>query len=383
MLTKFAIKDLDKSMLMKLALTSCNWDMELASAIVEASEHESTGAIVATPNFGGKTELSVADRIDVFAGIVAPEFIENIAESETVMNNPRILVSLSRLEGESDIIDMVDKAIAMEEEDIVILMPGAEMKSVAALKVNHLHGAIRILPVMVGTISGNDNADALFDLSVSTGATALGTSSGVSLSTLKDADFGSAERVIYSKGRLIIEKPKGDQEKRDALASSYIEASNKETLEIAKEALRRRSSLVSGKSVEIKIGGENKSSVMEKKDRADDAIQAIQNSIKHGVLPGGGMAYTYLAKQSFSAGFEKALMCPLQILSAENAVSLTFELYKEPVCYSSKHGIVGISSEEAPIDSLDTVLSVLEQAIELAKLITSVKATVISNTQRA
>ncbi len=119
---------------------------------------------------------------------------------------------------------------------------------------------------------------------------------------------------------------------------------------------------------------------MEKKDRADDAIQALQNSIKHGILPGGGMAYAYLANKDFAKNFKDALMAPISILSKGNAVQLTFEIYSGLVSYNSEHGIVGIDSEHSPVDSYSTVVSVLEQAITLAKLVSSIKATVVSNT---
>ncbi len=379
-LSSIAIQNPNDKMLMKLALTSTNWDYPLSRAIVSAADYAKTGAIVATPNFGGETKLQVADKIDIFAAVLAPEFISDIAESKTEMHNPKILVSLTRLEGESDILDMVDTVIKNEEEDIVILMPGAEVKSIAALKVNHLGRVLNILPVMVGSISGGDNADALYDISVAVGATPLGTSSGKSLSSLSEDNFGTAKSVIYEKGRLIIEDAGGEEGKRKSLANSYIVASEKEPVERMKEAMRRRSSLVSGKSIEIKIGGANNASILEKKDRADDAIQSVQNAIKYGVLPGGGMAYAYLAHQSISAAFTSALMYPIDILSGTNAVPLSFELYNELVSYNSEEGIIGISSDMAPMDSYSTVMSVLEQSLELAKLISSIKATVVSNT---
>lgn len=375
-LKDLAVIDLSRDMIKRVALTSTNWDEELAECITEAFEYSDAQSVVATPNFGGSTEVNIADEININALIASPEFIDDYETSETAMKDPKIIVTLSQVEGESDLIDMIDKLIEMEEENIVILMPKADVRSVAALRVNHTAGVIRILPVLVG--SGIEENDTLYDISVAVGAEPFGDMSGLSLKDITPERLGEAEEVIYTKGKLIIKNPKGDPKKREKLAAAHLEKAEKEQVEYRKEILRRRASLVKGKTIEVKVGGENQKSIMERKDRADDAIQAVKNSLKYGVLPGGGMAYAYLAQQPFAKDFRRALMEPLTILSKKKDIPLNFELFKEPVAYSFEHGVVGISSENAPLDSYKTVINVIEQSIELAKLIKSIKATVIN-----
>jgi len=96
--------------------------------------------------------------------------------------------------------------------------------------------------------------------------------------------------VIVSRDNTTIIEGSGSEEsivdRVDMLKSQLRQ--NLETYEIA--ALKQRLSSLAGSVAIFKVGGISESEVKERKDRVEDAINAVKAAIEEGIVPGGGAA---------------------------------------------------------------------------------------------
>ncbi|XP_040375492.1 chaperonin CPN60-1, mitochondrial-like [Rosa chinensis] len=66
---------------------------------------------------------------------------------------------------------------------------------------------------------------------------------------------------------------------------------------MTKEKLQERLAKLSGGVAMFKIGGASEAKVSEKKDKVTDALTATKAAVEEGIVPGGGVALLYAAKE--------------------------------------------------------------------------------------
>ncbi|XP_060190759.1 chaperonin CPN60-like 2, mitochondrial [Lycium barbarum] len=84
------------------------------------------------------------------------------------------------------------------------------------------------------------------------------------------------------------------------LCSLYLQIRSTIELSISdydKEKLQERLVKISGGVAVLKIGGASEAEVGEKKDRVTDALNATKAAVEEGIVPGGGIALLYAAKE--------------------------------------------------------------------------------------
>ena len=161
-----------------------------------------------------------------------------------------------------------------------------------------------------------------------------------------------------------------------------LEQSGLETYEVA--ALRQRLSALSGSIAVLKVGGVSESEVKEKKDRVEDAINAVKAAIEEGIVPGGGAALLHclpaLKKYKSSANLiteelvgidviSKAIKAPfIQILI--NA-GFEYHLYMENISGSTNmasgfDAFEGVLSKNMIKDGIIDPVKVVRTALENA-----------------
>jgi chaperonin GroEL len=100
--------------------------------------------------------------------------------------------------------------------------------------------------------------------------------------------------------------------------------------ELDARLLRERLGALTGGIAKLWVVGGSQGELRERKDRADDAVRAVQGSLKHGVLPGGGWTLIQLAKFLFnhypaespeSGVLGEALLVPVRLLLSNTGLS--------------------------------------------------------------
>lgn len=137
----------------------------------------------------------------------------------------------------------------------------------------------------------------LLDIAAATGAVVFGPNTPISLNHENAIEYGgSAKTVIVKEDSLVIIEGaalsdngiyKSNYDKHVELIISEIDITEDEyQLDILKGRL---ATLVGGSAV-IKVGGYTKEEIGEKKDRIDDAVNAVKCAMRKGIVSGGGSA---------------------------------------------------------------------------------------------
>jgi chaperonin GroEL len=103
--------------------------------------------------------------------------------------------------------------------------------------------------------------------------------------------LGTCRRATISRGRTILVGCPGDPAQIEARASSIRESLTSPDIEEGEVAfLRARLSRLTGGVAIIRVGGSTEMEIGERKDRVDDAVNAVLAALQEGILPGGGVA---------------------------------------------------------------------------------------------
>jgi chaperonin GroEL len=249
---------------------------------------------------------------------------------------------------------MITECIENDIKDLIIIAPSFSMTAMSSMAVNH-GVTINITPLVVSGSSEISNR-VLFDtIGTAVGATVIGEDSGVSIEDVSVEHMASVENFSLSGKKVTFSGKDSSSEEKISEMKEYLKrlSTDAETDE-EKNAYKTLMSIMEKKISRVIIGGNSLSAAIERKDRADDCINALEMSLKDGVLPGAGRGYTN--------------MC-LGVNCATDIDSAVDDLQK----LLPKMATGGV------YDPTSVVMTVAEQAIELAFTLGMTRSVVIKD----
>ena len=204
--------------------------------------------------------------------------------------------------------------------------------------------------------------------------------------TLKDfelTDFGRATAIESSKNFTTIIDGRGNQEEvSEAIEGLKQMLKDSGSTYEAKKIQERISRLASGVAV-INVGGSTDIEMGERKDRIEDALNAVRSAQLGGVVPGGGTALLMAsdALEGLEAGnvdeqlgfdiVKKAIEAPFRQMAENAGYSADLKLQKikkssEPMVCDFRTGDVVVSSGSGIIDPVKVTRSALTNAASAA-----------------
>ena len=317
-----------------IATISANNDKEIGSIIAEAFSEIGEGGIVSAVganNRTGKTSIVTSSGMEINKGLLSSYFI-NTNSNTCELKDPLYLIYGKPLKRLEDIIGIV-QIVKRNGQNLVICAPVFEddfrAAFIEALQKNQITGAL-IYP------NGNDRKsieDFIEDLAIQVGATVL---EGKDKITIDDFDpstmLGKSELITISKNKTIISGGTCDEEKFNkhleylnneiTKGNSDGEGEVKSLSEI--EFLKERIANLSGGVATIHIGALSSVELKEKKDRYEDAINAVNAAISEGIIAGGGCGLLH-AVQAVSKKHKK-----LKDLTQERGYQLFLSICEMP-----------------------------------------------------
>jgi chaperonin GroEL len=184
----------------------------------------------------------------------------------------------------------------LSEPGIVIVANGFGEQFLAILELNWKSGLLRPIPVVTPRSAlQNGEVHFLEDLAAATGATVFNPVSKPFETFAPDlSDLGRAEEFEIHRFRSTIIGINDEDEVIDR--ADILEGMAKTAIsEMDKRIIEERLACLTGGIAKLYIVGSSVGDIKERKDRADDAIRAIQGALKAGVLPGGGWTLVRLS----------------------------------------------------------------------------------------
>jgi len=293
----------------QVALISSNGDQTIAKIIADCVEKIGTnGHIAIREGKSYKTEVSYVDGFHLETGWCSDQFATNEARLVASLANAFVLVSDQKIHTHEQIAIASTYAVRGNRPLIVI---ADSIEGEALNTMIYLQTAKKLSCVALkAPLWGWDRKNTLSDLALSVGATFFSVESGKNLLNLKLEDLGQVDVFEGSRHHALFS---GGHGKTDAIAQR-IEAleedisKSQDDAECEKLALRLRR-LSSGTAV-IHVGGNTPVEAKERKDRLEDALEAVKSGREEGIVPGGGSSLIHAGKtlnrKTFSSPAQEA-----------------------------------------------------------------------------
>ncbi len=211
------------------------------------------------------------------------------------------------------------------------------------------------------------------------------------LSTDKSSDYGlqniTSDHLSYNVKSAVVSPNQTILQSDNFLTSENIETKNNLLIEIAGlrktgenkigeiSALQKRLSKFS-KSATIYVGGLTEAEKMERKDRVDDAVKALESAVNGGVIPGGGYSLYNCSKDVDSEVVKKVCAIPAKLLSQNIDIDI-FTIFerKAVMDYSTKE--VGEPFAMGILDPANVAIKALQQAMVIVRLLLNTHSIII------
>jgi len=366
---------------------SANGEAQIGSMIAEAFKlvgREGVISVEEARTFSSSLEHVEGAQID--RGYLSPYFITNQEKSTVEFDRPVILLTNRRITTLREILPVLEKAAAAKRP-LLLVADDVEGDAMQGLVLNSSRGTIQVCAIKAPGF-GHGRVDCLTDLAALLGGSVIDTEVDFSRVTLDM--LGTCRRATVARGRTVLVGCAGDAEKVEVRTSSIRESLTNPSLEDGEIAfLRARLSRLTGGVAIIRVGGSTEMEIGERKDRVDDAVNAVLAALQEGILPGGGVALVRasrcldgLADQTsgVSAGVGIVrIACRASLRQiAENAGRTPDVVLEKVVCtedrigYDAARDRYGDMFEMGIIDPLKVIRCALENAASAAGMLLTV-----------
>ncbi|QEK37994.1 chaperonin GroEL [Candidatus Cytomitobacter indipagum] len=377
----------------QVATISANGEEEIGKLIAEAvGKIGNEGIISVDDGKSIQTELNVVEGMELDRGFVSPHFA-NTEKQTCELENPYVLIYDKKISSLANILPLLENVVK-SSRSLLIIAEDVDGIALNTLVVNSLNKIMKVC-VIKSPGFGDRRKEICEDIAVLTGGSFISEEMGKSLEETTVEHLGQTEKIIITKDKTTIIGGKGSENeiktRYELIKSNISDASSdydKEKLE------ERKSKLMNGVAV-ISVGGVTESEQKERKDRVEDAVQAVKAAIEEGILPGGGSALIHASKnlnnvsgsQAFKAGVEivkKAILSPLNqnlINAGHDDSAVIIDQIKKSDDIQFGYDVLnegyGNMMELGIVDPKKSTRSALQYAVSVATLVLTMGAAIV------
>jgi len=380
----------------QVATISANNDKEIGKLIAHAmAKVGKDGAITVSDGKGIQNEMEIIEGMKFDSGALSRYFFTDSKNQICSFDDPYILLCETKISNVYPLVPILEK-VSKTGRKLLIIAESVEGEALSTLILNKLRG----LPVCAVKAPGygDSRTNYMQDIATLTGGTLVSEEVGVKLEDLELDQLGTAKKVTVGKDDTLILGGGGKQAEIVDRVNMLKDAATKATSDYDKEKLTERLSKLSGGVAVLKVGGASEVEVNEKKDRITDALNATKAAAELGIVPGGGVALLYAAKElealknelkqkNFDQAqgvsiVQKAIQVPCKTIAAnagvegsvvvekllsQKDINYGYDAQTEQYCDMIKAGI---------IDPTKVVKTALEDAASVASLMTTTEAVI-------
>lgn len=264
-------------------------DAELGKTIAGLINQVGTDGLVTieiSPSFGVETEITSGMKLDT--GFVANWMVTNPDRMNTRLDECPVVVTDTTVGLE---LGTLMSALAQKgHKRMFIVADGFNPEALALMYTNGAQGKFVSVGIRASGIGEKRKMEELLDLCAVTGATLISETTGKTIKDAKVEHCGFARQITVSSKDTVIVEGAGKQEEKDKRIS-VIRAELAETKsDYDKVKLKERLARLTGSAGVIKVGGTNEAEIKERKDRVEDAVNAVRAAQSEGIVVGGGTA---------------------------------------------------------------------------------------------
>lgn len=380
------LKELDKLKtkcddIEQVAINSAD-DEELGkkiAGVVKKIGKDGIATIEDSPTLG--IEVDFVEGYEWEKGYLSPYFANN--KTKAVMEDVHIFITDYRIENIQQIFPLIQKLTQNNINKLVIIAEEIKPNVLSQLVANHIQGTFSFL-CMQAPGFGDKRTDVLEDMGAILGSEVFTKDKGINV--VEPEQLVKVSKIVSTKEKTTIISANKDTKRIKDRVQLINERLKTELIEFEKEKLRERLAKLKNGVAVIKIGAATEIELNQKKQKAEDAVNASKAALEEGVVEGGGFVFLKLrdacekAKYSFDderAGgkiLRRALEEPLRQLCANaeidagdviNLKGFNFRTMEE--CNLKEQGI---------IDPVKVIHSCLQNAVSAAGMFLTTDAVV-------
>ena len=284
---------LDKTTLFQVASISANNDEEvgqiIADAFVTVGEE---GAISIEEAKGFDTYLDIVQGFQLDKGYLSPYFVTDADTMQTIFDNVKIVICKDKITEAVELNPLIEKS---KGYNLLLICDDISTEALAALVYAKLRGGFSIAAIK-SPFYGLKKEESLDDLAVILGTRPLSKELGYPIKSFELSLAGSAEKCVITKNSTLIVNGHGKKSTVDSHVDRLKVLRENETNKMSKDRLSERiAKLTTGVAV-LYVGAASEVEMKEKKDRIEDAKEAVSSSLKEGIVEGGGVCLVKIAK---------------------------------------------------------------------------------------
>ena len=364
--------DVKGDMLENVSSISCNNDKSLGKIISQAySKVGKDGVVLMEESETEKTNVEFVEGTQIESGLKSPYFVTDKDKGKAELDNPYVMIVSSPIPNIRKIQNVLEFVI--KEKRSLLIVATVEQQPLAALLANKVKGNIKVNVIDLPGF-GPTKQDTTEDLAILTGAKVINEELGDDLDLIQPDILGQAiKSVTDDKNTVLTIMDQGPilNERIEQVENKIKEEKNP----YFKKRLQQRLAMLNGYVAIIKVGGNSKVELKEKKDRVEDAIYATKAALQEGIVPGGGVAlldasYSIIAESEGEAILLEAIKSPYATI-LENANLEYKESGKTGKGINVINGKVVDMIKEGVIDPVLVTKTALKNAVSVVNTIFS------------
>ena len=376
--------DVDSEMVKDIATVSANNDEEIGKLVSEAFlKVGKDGAVSVEEGNGFETRINTVDGMQFDRGLISTYFSSSPDKVEVTFKDPYILV----VDGKVNTVDQVMGVltpVAKSGRPFILIAEDVEGQALSTMIVNKMRGGIELAAIKTPGF-GDYRKSLAKDIASIVGAEVVPSDMMDEITEeYTDQLLGSAGIVTISKdSTIIMGGNKNEEAVNDIVAEIDRKIESDTILDSEKKRLSIRRAKLTGGVAVIEVGANSEIEMKEKKDRIDDAKEAVISALEEGVVIGGGCAllasrknivYPNDVSEDFIKGVEmllKAVEAPLRTIVKNangspdvvyNMVVSRQETYGPYIGYNAKTEKYGDMFNEGIIDPKKVTRIALQSA---------------------
>ena len=386
----------NEEMINNVAIISANNDVNLGTLIGGVVSSVGNDGMISVEEAAGlETSVSYTEGLNFDRGYITPTFSTNLEKLTCELDNPYILFYDGKISATSDLMPVLN-AVSEQNRTLLVVAQNVDNEALETLVLNKARGALISCAVKAPGF-GDIRKDMLEDMAIVCGGRCIGTELTGSLRNVSLEDLGQARRVIITRDTTSIIDGAGATVEVDDRVLQIKNQLSQDLEGFEYASLKSRLSSLAGAVAILTVGGVSEAEVKERKDRVEDAVNAVRAAIDEGIVPGGGASLLHCVKDLKSLKKEslmteeligvdvvmKAIKAPFQqvmLNSGEEHFS-----YMEKIA-SSKSNLTGFDAlrgeyvsnmiEAGIIDPVKVVRSALQNAASASGTLLTTEVTV-------